>query len=61
MIILRSMDLGRRSTDSFYVYSYEIHLICEIIMGDKRNAPDDWKWVGAPGREFLLQIVANSK
>lgn len=30
-------------------------------MGDKRNAPDDWKWVGAPGREFLLQIVANSK
>lgn len=36
-------------------------MICEIILGDKKKAPKDWKWVGAPGREFLLQIVANAK
>ncbi|KNB45854.1 deoxynucleoside triphosphate triphosphohydrolase [Blastocystis sp. subtype 4] len=39
----------------------EVHLICEIIMGDKKKSPKDWNWVGAPGREFLLQIVANAK
>ena len=36
-------------------------MICEIIMGDKKKSPKDWNWVGAPGREFLLQIVANAK
>ena len=30
-------------------------------MGDKKKSPKDWNWVGAPGREFLLQIVANAK
>ena len=42
-------------------YVQEIQLIGDIILGSKSNAPSDWTWVGAPGREFLLQIVANAK
>lgn len=52
-------------TDKVYLkemdQKQDIHLICEIMMGDKKKSPKDWNWVGAPGREFLLQIVANAK
>ena len=31
------------------------------MLGDAKKAPDEWVWKGAPGREFLLQIVADAE
>ena len=64
VIIFKYLINKRKLKKDFEDYNLgedDIHLICEIIAGSKEKCPADWEWKGAPGREFLLQIVANAK
>jgi deoxynucleoside triphosphate triphosphohydrolase SAMHD1 len=40
----------------------ELHMICEMILGNEKHCPEGWVWKGPPkGREFLYEIVSNQR
>lgn len=45
----------------FNLLEDDVHFIKELILGDKCEAPSEFKWIGRKNKSFLYDIVANKR